>query len=190
MKDILKQYLKDNAPPQKENEIEEILSIFKAKEFKKGDYFKEPYKAGKEICFLAKGAIRVFVIDDNGDDNTLRIREENHFIMDMNRLEHKDPSPIGIECLEQQSLLVTNFDDFIKLLETNFALNVVVRKYITLQILDLGKQHLLFLTGSSKQRYDFILKENPSFLKKFPLRFIASMIGITPTQLSRVRNKK
>jgi hypothetical protein len=48
----------------------------------------------------------------------------------------------------------------------------------------------LFLTGTAKERYQRILENNPEMLRKFPLRFIASMIGITPTQLSRVRKKK
>lgn len=190
MKELLKQYLIDQVTSPVEEDIDEILSIFKVKEFKKGDYFKEPFKIGQEIGFLAKGAIRVVVFKDNGEEITARIKEENSFIMDPYRLEHNQPSPIGLECLEDQALLVTNYDDFQNLLETNLVLNIVVRKYMSLQIKDIAKQQLLFLTGSSKERYEFILKQYPNLLKKFPLRFIASMIGITPTQLSRVRNKK
>jgi ribosomal protein L10 len=54
----------------------------------------------------------------------------------------------------------------------------------------MANSQYLFLTGTAKERYQFILENKPELLKKFPLRFIASMIGITPTQLSRVRNKK
>ena len=54
----------------------------------------------------------------------------------------------------------------------------------------MGKKNLAFLKGTAKDRYQFILENNPSLLKKFPLRLIASIIGITPTQLSRIRNKK
>lgn len=190
MKELLKQYLIEHVPSPKKEEIEEILSIFEIKEFKKGDYFKAPFKAGKEISFLAKGAIRIVIFRDSGEEVTVRIREENSFIADPYMLEDNNPSPIGIECLENLSLLVANMTNFQNLLETNLTLNIVVRKFLSQQMREVGKQQLLFLTGSAKERYEFIINQHPNLLKKFPLRFIASMIGITPTQLSRVRNKK
>ena len=190
MKELLRQYIIDQVASPKDEEIKEILSIFEAKEFKKSDYFKEPFKTGKEIGFLAKGAIRIVIFKDNGEEVTARIREENSFIADPNILQNNDPSPLGIECLEDLSLLVANITDFQSLLESNLTLNIVVRKFLAQQMSEIGKQQLLFLTGSAKERYEFIIEQHPNLLKKFPLRFIASMIGITPTQLSRVRNKK
>lgn len=190
MKELLRQYLIDQVPNPKEEEIEEILSIFKVVDFQKGDFFKAPFKTGKEIGFLTQGAIRIIIFKDNGEEVTARIREENSFIADPYMLENNDPSPIGIECLEDLSLLVAKMTNFQSLLESNLTLNIVVRKFLSQQMREVGKQQLLFLTGSSKERYEFIIKQHPSLLKKFPLRFIASMIGITPTQLSRVRNKK
>jgi hypothetical protein len=65
-----------------------------------------------------------------------------------------------------------------------------MREYITDKVVDFGKLHILFLTGTGKERYDFILENNPALLKNTPLRFIASMIGITATQLSRIRKKR
>jgi hypothetical protein len=56
--------------------------------------------------------------------------------------------------------------------------------------MQLVKRHLLFLNGTAKQRYEYLMATNPFLSKEFPLRFIASMIGVTPTQLSRIRNKK
>lgn len=190
MKELLRQYLIEQVSSPKEEEIEEILSIFEINEFKKGDYFKKPFKTGKEIGFLAKGAIRIVIFKDNGEEVTARIREENTFIADPYMLENNDPSPIGIECLEDLPLLVANMTDFQNLLESNLTLNIVLRKFLSQQMREIGKQQLLFLTGSAKERYEFIIKQYPNLLKKFPLRFIASMIGITPTQLSRVRSKK
>ena len=64
-----------------------------------------------------------------------------------------------------------------------------MREYITENAVEMGRRHLLFLTGSAKERYLFILENHPNLLKKLPLRLIASLIGITPVQLSRIRNK-
>jgi hypothetical protein len=48
----------------------------------------------------------------------------------------------------------------------------------------------MFLNGTAKERYQYLLATNPSLLEKFPLKFVASMIGVTPTQLSRIRKEK
>lgn len=190
MKEQLRQYILDLVKSPKADEIDEVLNVFEEKTFAKGDYFKEPYKTGTQIAFLPEGAVRIFIFKENGDEATIRIREKNAFLMDFGQLTNEETSAMGIECLEEQVLLLAKISDFNKLLETNLALNVVVRKHMKEQITVIGKQQMLFIKGSAKERYQFILDQQPSLLKKFPLRFIASMIGITPTQLSRVRNQK
>jgi len=190
MKEQLRQYLIYQVPYPKEEEIEEILSIFEPKEYKKGEFFKKPFATGNHVAFLPQGAVRVIIYKENGDEITARIRQDNSFFMDPFRLKGTKNSPIGIECLEHLTLLIAPIEKIEKLLETNLAFNIAVRKHITEQSLELAESHFLFLYGTAKERYQCILENKPELLKKFPLRFIASMIGITPTQLSRVRKKK
>lgn len=190
MKEALKSYIIDQVTSPKEEEIEEILALFQEKQFRKGEFFKEPFKTGNHIAFLSVGAVRLVIYKENGDEITARIRQDNSFIADPFRLKGKVRSPLGIECLENLTLLIASLEKVQKLLETNLALNIVVRKHQKEQLLEMANNHLLFLAGSARERYQFILKNNPELIKKFPLRFIASIIGVTPTQLSRIRNKK
>ena len=46
-----------------------------------------------------------------------------------------------------------------------------------------------YLSLSPEERYRKLLDENSTLLKKVPLRYVASMLGITPETLSRIRNK-
>ncbi|NJL76665.1 MAG: hypothetical protein HC892_18250 [Saprospiraceae bacterium] len=77
-----------------------------------------------------------------------------------------------------------------KLLETNLAYNILIREYVADEAMRYYKRQLLFITGNAKDRYEFICENYPHLLLEFPLKFIATMIGVTPTQLSRLRNKK
>ncbi len=190
MKEALKLFITDHVTSPKEEEINDILALFEEKQFKKGEFFKKPFKTGNHIAFLSVGAVRLIIYKENGDEVTARIRQENSLLIDPFRLKGKDISPLGIECLEDLPLLIAPLEKIQKLLETNLALNIVVRKHLKEQLLELANSQYLFLTGTAKERYQFIVENNPELLKKFPLRFIASMIGITPTQLSRVRSKK
>jgi len=190
MKDHLKKYIIEQVRSPKEEEINEILALFEEKHFRKGEFFKKPFTTGNHLAFLSKGAVRIVVYKENGEEVTARIREDNSFLIDPFRLEGTWSSPVGIECLEDLTLLITPVEEAQNLLESNLALNIVIRNHLREQILVIARRQLLFLTGTAKDRYQFILENNPNLLEKFPLRFIASIIGITPTQLSRIRNKK
>jgi hypothetical protein len=67
------------------------------------------------------------------------------------------------------------------LLEHNITFNILIREYIGDRAMELVKRHLMFLNGTAKERYQYILDTNPEILKKFPLKYIASMIGVTQT---------
>ena len=191
MTDALKQYIISQVPsPPREAEIAEILAHFEPRTFRKGEFFKKPFTQGEQLAFLAQGAVRVIIYKESGEEVTARIRQNNSFLMDPARLQGFTVSPIGIECLEDLSLLVAPLEALRVLLDTNLTLNIVIRKHMTEQLVEVGKAQYLFLTGTAKERYRYIRDHHPDLLKKFPLRFIASMIGITPTQLSRVRNQE
>ncbi len=190
MKESLKQYILERVVHPKEEEVNEILALFEEKLYRKGDFFKKPFTVGPDVAFLSKGAVRVIIYKQSGEEITARIRQENSFIFDPFRLKGIEVSPLGIECLEDLTLLVMPIVDMKGLLETNFALNVVIREHLMEQLAEVAESQYMFLTGTAEERYKFILKNNPGLLKKFPLYFIASMIGITPTQLSRIRKKK
>jgi len=190
MKEILENFIKEKVKQPKQAEIDELLAVFEAQTFQKGTFFKEPFTISKDFGFLVKGAVRLVVFKDNGEEVTARLLQENSFIVDVFSIRNKQATPLGLECLEEVSMLVAPLEKIYALLETNLALNIVMREYITERATEMGENYLLFITGSAKERYQFILENNPNLLKKFPLRFIASMIGITPTQLSRIRNKK
>ena len=190
MKEDLRGYIIDQVPYPKEEEINDILALFEEQHFIKGELFKEPFKTSNYVAFLCEGSVRLIIHKENGDEITARILQDNSFIIDHYRLKGTDSSPLSIECLEDLTLLIASLESIKKLLETNLALNILVRKYQKEQMLEMAEIQFLFLTGTAKERYQRILENNPEMLRKFPLRFIASMIGITPTQLSRVRKKK
>ncbi|MAZ36510.1 MAG: hypothetical protein CL842_03565 [Crocinitomicaceae bacterium] len=136
------------------------------------------------------------IYKDNGEEVTGNIVKEEAFIVDVFRLgkasnNHEGiPSNLGIICMEDLTLFTTSFNIFTRILERNLVMNIVVRKFMSKRLFDLTQRQISFLTGGAKERYTFILEQNPNLLKNWPLRFIASMIGITPTQLSRIRSEK
>lgn len=189
MKDSLEKYIKLKVDNPSENEIQEILDIFEVKNFDKKDFIKRPFSIGKELGFLVKGSVKGAFYKNNGEEVTFRLLEENSFIGDAISIKTKEATPIAFQCISKVSILIAPIEKVQKLLKSNLVLNIVMREYITENAIEMGRRHLLFLTGNAKERYLFILEQKPNLLNKLPLRLIASIIGITPTQLSRIRNK-
>lgn len=190
MKECFRKYILDTVEHPREEEVEEILSIFSEKKFKKGDLFKKRDHRMNELGFLINGSSRSLMINNKGEEITGQICQSNDFLSEIISVRTKDKSPIIIEFLEQSEVVTAVMKDVKRLLQHNLTFNIVIREHMADRIHQVAIRQTMFLTGTAKERYIHILQNNPYLLKKFPLRFIATMIGITPTQLSRIRNEK
>ncbi len=171
-------------------EVKEILSIFNEEVYKKGTLFKKQDTVILNIGFLVNGSARSYFINEKGDEITDELLQYNNFLSDIISVRTNEKSPVIIEILENSTLLIAPMDKVWELLNHNITFNILLREYMGDRAMQLVKHHLLFLNGTAKQRYDYLIATNPSLFKKFPLRYVASMIGVTPTQLSRIRNDK
>lgn len=174
----------------REYEVQEILSIFSMKKYDKGALFKEGNTVIKKLGFLLNGSARTYFINDKGDEITDEIIQKNNFLSDIISVRTGESSPIIIEILEKSTVLVADMEKVWILFEHNITFNILIREYIGDRSMALLKKYLMFLNGTANERYKYIIETNPEILKKYPLKYIASMIGITQTQLSRIRNQK
>lgn len=174
----------------KENEVKEIVNIFSRVEFNKGDLFKQQDTVIDRLGFIESGSARSYFINQKGSEITDEILLEENFLSDIISIRTGESSPIMIELLEKSRLLVAPMDKVWDLLSRNVTFNILIREYIGDRAMNLVKRHLMFLNGTAKERYAYLVSTNPTLLQKYPLRFIATMIGVTQTQLSRIRNEK
>ena len=187
MKNQFEDFIHQRVKTPRDLEVQEILSIFSEKKLDKGALFKQGHTVIKKLGFLVDGSARSYFINDKGDEITDEIVQKNNFLSDIISVRTGEKSPIFIEILEKSIVLVANMDSVWDLLEYNVTFNILIREYIGDRSVLLLKRHLMFLNGTAKERYQYILETNPEILKKFPLKYIASMIGVTQTQLSRIR---
>jgi len=190
MKNQLEDFIYRRVKSAKEQDAEEILSIFHPREYNKGELFKERDTIIKELGFLVTGSARSYFINEKGDEITDGILQEESFLSDIISVRTDEKSPVIIEILEKSAVLVADMDRVWDLLKRNLTFNILIREYIGDRSMELLKRYLMFLNGTAKERYQFLLDSNSSLLEKYPLRFIASMIGVTPTQLSRIRSER
>lgn len=190
MKEKLEYFIRSVVKNPCEEEIKDILEIFHLETLPKGEHFKHRSELCTKLGFLVEGSVRVYATKSNGKEITVKITKKDNLVADLVSVRTQEKTPVSIEALEPTQMLVTSIKQMKELLEVNLTLNKLIREHMADRVASLGVWHVLFLAGNAQERYKFILDNNPDFLKNIPLRFIASMIGITPTQLSRIRKKK
>lgn len=189
MKEQLATFIESYIKNPRTDEIPAILDIFQIKKFQKGDFFKPPFKAIDKIGFLISGSVRVYALKDNGEKVTGSVLSNNEFVTDFIGLKTGENTPLAIEVLAPTTMLVASSEKIKNLLEVNLTFNRLIREYMAANVVNIIKLYGLFITGTAKDRYEYMLENNPELFKNTPLHYIANMIGITPTQLSRIRKK-
>jgi CRP-like cAMP-binding protein len=168
------------------NELEAIISAFSIQEYRKGDLFVEEGKVSRYLGFVDSGLFQYFVWKD-GEEQTTYVSIENtwlaslmSFIGQTASLENVKAITDGrVYIISRMALkeLVDNFpgfkDFYIGLLEWAIC------------GIDASRHDLIVLSGD--QRYEKMLRNEPHLLQQIPLQYLASMLGVTPRHLSRIR---
>lgn len=170
--------------------INDILSISSLKQRSRGEtLFSKESNFSKEI-FILDGIIRVYFIDENGNDNTVGFYENKNFIS-TNTLRNNSLSLGYIyQSLTESSYLEIESNAFNNLMETYPILKEVVHHVKQQEIIRINNRDKCIMGTSSMEKYDNFLKYYPNLIDKVPHYNIASFLGITPVTLSRIRNKK
>ncbi len=170
-----------------ENDMQKIIPFFKSKTIKKKKDLLRNGDVCKELAFVGSGALRSYSVDEKGIEHVLQIALENYWISDLQSFLTNNPSDLTIEAIEDtEVLLISSFDlDRIYLevpLMERFFRKLFENAYInTLMRLNSSQSE------SADIRYKKLLSNHPNLLKRIPLIYIASYLGITPESLSRIR---
>jgi CRP-like cAMP-binding protein len=167
-----------------QEELEYFESKLRLNQLTKGDFLISKDQRCEFIAFLNKGSLRHFSFSEE-HDITLHFFIENDWVIDQQSFVSQKPSQNFIQANENCEIVMLNhydlhhlvfkYPNFLKLgslLEQNF--NNRVR-------FDMDK--------SPEKRYKDLLENHPVWIQRFPQKYIASYLGITPETLSRVRSK-
>lgn len=141
----------------------------------------------KYMFFIVSGIVRTTVTTDKGKVFTREIYSDSQFCGPMSDLIKGTPSSYSYETLTECEIIRSNHKEVQKLHDTypelmKFGLKVFEHVYVKMEktIISLG-------TKDAKERYLDFLKRFDGIEALIPQYQIASYLGITPIQLSRIR---
>lgn len=139
------------------------------------------------MYFVEKGCLRSYTVDQEGIEHVVQLVVEDHFVGDLYSFITQTPGTVNIEAIEDTEVLLLSYTDLELLYEEIPALERFFRKlfqraYVSVQQRLNSAQHI-----SAEERYRELIRLRPEIVKRVPLIYIASYLGITPESLSRIR---
>lgn len=165
-----------------------IENITEFQTIKKGETLLQNGEIAKNLHFIAKGILRAFITDRQGNFYNKNLFMENSFAGSKVSLMLQSPSDFTIEALEDSIIINLNYKKYILLINENEDLkNFYIAHLEKNWIIDKEQREVALVMQNATERYVNLLKKHPSIAERVPLLHIASHLGITPTQLSRIR---
>ncbi|MCP4271514.1 MAG: Crp/Fnr family transcriptional regulator [Gammaproteobacteria bacterium] len=170
--------------------LDTFQSIFIDKEIAKGECFITEGDYGDSFAFIKSGLLRSYYISPKGEEYNKHFFLAGSFVAPLTSLVLHEPSPVYIGALESTKIMVANYKDLEKLYNAHLELNILGRKLVEFAWIEKERRETQLIMLEAKDRYKAFLKEYPGLEQRIPQYHVASYLGITPVQLSRIRAKR
>lgn len=158
-------------------------------ELKKNDYFVKEGEVSREIGILTKGIVRSFYVTEEGKEYTKTLFVAPTIIGSYVSLITRQPNRLPQEALTDCTVTKIPLSTIEKLSGENIEMERLRRKIAEQFFVLNEKRELEMALLQAEERYLIFQKEFSEAEQLIPQYHIASYLGISATQLSRVRNK-
>lgn len=140
----------------------------------------------KTIYFLKSGLARIYYFKDE-IEITESFSFENSIVVRYESLFNGQASKKAIQVIEDSEVVSLDANKFFALFEPYPELEKVFNIIVKNALVDTICRVESIQFHTAEERYNALIKEAPDVLKRVPLKYIASFLGITPVSLSRIR---
>lgn len=170
----------------------EVWEVFakklKTATFEKNEKVKFPNTIEKKLYIINKGSAGVFLW---GEVHPICVDLcfENDFFGDYMSLLTQKPTPLYTICFEKTEMFYITFSDLADLYENSEFGSRIGRIAAESLFIHKQAQQIELLNKTAEQRYRQLLEKEPHVVRRVPLKYIASYLGINAESLSRIRKK-
>ncbi|MBP2831536.1 Crp/Fnr family transcriptional regulator [Aquimarina sp. U1-2] len=165
----------------------DIKNNLNEKSLQKGECFSKKGQYNREFAFVQKGIGRIYITTNKGSDFTKYFFGKHDFLMAS--IEPKMPSEVNIQALSEIKYIYIPFATFETLLKTHKHLSLILNNLLLDYFGKKQQREINLLTNSALDNYQLFLKDYPDLQERIPHYHIASYLGVSPVQLSRIRKK-
>ncbi|WP_299537154.1 Crp/Fnr family transcriptional regulator [Ulvibacterium sp.] len=170
--------------------LDAFLNLFSPLDFKKGMVFAQKGEYSRNIAFVKSGVLRAYYSNDRGEEYNKTFFTENNFVGAYSALVTGEKNLIDIDALTDCNLLVAEYKKVKDLYAPFPKVERLARILAEQFFVRKEKREIELVTLEAKDRYTIFQKEHPELEQRIPQYHIASYLGVSPTQLSRIRRQR
>ena len=163
-------------------------SKFCVKEIEKKEIILSQGDICRDVFFVVDGLLRVFFVDNDGEEKTFHFSFENTFSVDYESFLKKIPSNYTIQAMEDTTIVLMSYEmlhEGYKSLRNGEKLGrLLTEEYFFI----FNDKIQAIYTQSPIERYNNLTEKFPNILQRIPQHYIASYLNISPVHLSRLKN--
>ena len=167
-----------------------LTSMFSEFQLKKGDFLAKQGEYSKNVAFVTSGVLRAYFRNNRGEEYNKTFFTEGSFVAAYSSIITGHKNLIDINCLTNCTLLVADYQLIRSFYDRYPKVERLARILAEQFFVNKEKREIELVTLSAKERYVIFQQEHPELDQRIPQYHIASYLGITPTQLSRIRAQK
>lgn len=170
------------------NEFKQICTFMN---IKKNDCICRFNEYSDGFYFVSVGLFRTYILNEKGNEYNKNFFFENTFPGSMVALLNNETSDFEIQALEDSKIIHINFKKYRELLLKYDDLKMFQIYYLEKNwLISKDAREVDIVQKDADERYDEFLETYGNLSLRLTQYHIASHLGITPTQLSRIRKKR
>ncbi|WP_033960479.1 Crp/Fnr family transcriptional regulator [Psychroserpens jangbogonensis] len=174
--------------PLNQHGLEELFSLFKIEDYKKGSLLLQAETKEKQLRFLNKGIVREYYSNEEKEMN-INFYVKPQFISDLLTFSQNSKTNKNQECLSSVEILSIERQPFFDLLKKYQCGKSFIDS--SFQKLLKRKEMLEYnrITKTPDELYKELFIYRPEWLQSIPQYHIASYLNVTAETLSRIRKR-
>lgn len=164
-----------------------LVAALRPRDVAKGSYFSVAGTSANEFGWVERGVLRVVYIDVEGNELTKHFFTEFQWLM--SNLELDAAAVVSIQALTPARVWRMAMREAASLLEAYPALALWMNRQLIAYLAVKQRRETALVNQRGLARYAAFRTTFPELEARIPLRIVANHLGMTPTQLSRIRRK-
>ncbi|UZR97929.1 Crp/Fnr family transcriptional regulator [Chondrinema litorale] len=174
--------------PVSDTSFAKFIELVRLKTFTKGEQILMKGQTAKKIYFICEGILISQWIDELGNVHIKNFFLEGAFAGSKVSLLQETKSEFSIEAVTDGVIIEMDYSKYKKMIYENDDLKNFYIHYLEQKwVIENEKRQISFAAQNATERYLSFLQNYPDLQNRVPQRLIALYLGITPTQLSRIR---
>lgn len=176
--------------PVTDDSFAKLLPILRFRPVKKGEFILRNGQTAQDFHFVCEGLLASLFVNKEGNTHIKNFFTEGNFAGSKVSLLRSLPSSFSIQSFEAGVIIEFDYKKYRQLIyECEDLKNFYIAYLEKNWVIDNEKRQIAFATQTAKERYVAFLEAYPSLDARVLQHRIASYLGITPTQLSRIRKE-